>query len=126
MDFIPTIVGKRVSVNLRRRFKYFHHCHIDGVVINKQKIHVQKPLDRVIKVTPKEFLPLPVVEHDRNWDIGKIVLVKQCIDSYWTWWEAKIIGRVNDRAWKIKWIGQYDGYDDVVEVPADYISDLIS
>jgi len=124
MSFLPLkkLVGKRVSVNVHGRFKYFDHCHMQGRVIKKNKVLLQEPLALVIDVKPEDLLPVPSALPNNKWTIGQKALVQQCIDSYWTWWEATIVKRANKREWTVKWAGEYQEYTDEANVAKELIA----
>lgn len=116
-------IGKRVVVNLTKHFKYFSYCWYEGLVIDKNKVMLKKPLS--CEITSKDIKPLPVVLPNYPWSKGDKVLVHQCIDSYWSWWEAHIIEKANDRQWKIKWVGKYN-HPDVMNINKELIAPFIS
>jgi hypothetical protein len=119
---LKKLVGKRVFVNLHGRFRDFAHCHMEGKVIEKNKVHLQRPLNCVITVQDHEMQRLPVATPEREWKVGQQVLVMQCIDSYWTWWEASIVKRANADEWTVRWAGEYEEYEDEVNVSKELIA----
>lgn len=99
----------KVCVNLKTRFKYFHYCHFEGKMIDQNKVLLDEPLNCIIKVKDEDVHNVPIPIPNKNWKIGQKVLINQCYDGYWSWWEATIIGRFNSSEWIIK-------YDNIVNV----------